>query len=329
MAQEKKYDVFISYSRKDFDEVNTFVEMLKRRIPTLDIWFDLTGIESGDEFRDKIISAIKRSQYVLFALSINSDQSKWTRKELQFASGKGKKIVPILLKGSKLEDMDWFLFEFGGVSYVDITDSKQIEQLIKNLASWTGKAIHSNQLKVETDEPISLGDVQELVALGAKLGSNDGSLVMDRLGCRDFMETQEKFDVFISYSNADKHIVEAICGYLESHNIRCFVAHRDIPRGVEWAKAIPPALKESKMMLAVFSKSFNISAQADNELHIAAKVKIPVLTFRLSDDHFEGVKEYFLIKSNWIDAFPEPEKRFGELLKSIALLINRKDVVQQ
>ena len=141
------------------------------------------------------------------------------------------------------------------------------------------------------------------------------------------METQEKFDVFISYSNADKQIVEAICGYLESHKIRCFVAHRDIPRGVEWALAIPPAIKESKMMLAVFSRSFNISAQADNELHIAAKIKIPFLTFRLTDDDFEGVKEYFLIKSNWIDAFPEPEKQFGELLKSIALLINRKDVI--
>ena len=172
MTQENKYDVFISYSRKDYDEVNAFVEMLKYSIPTLEIWFDLTGIESGDEFRDKIISAIKRSQYVLFALSINSDQSKWTRKELQFASSKGKKIVPILLKGAKLEDMDWFLFEFGGVSYVDITDSKQIEQLIKNIASWTGKAIHSNQLKVETDEPPSLGSVHELVALGAKLGSD-------------------------------------------------------------------------------------------------------------------------------------------------------------
>ena len=53
MEQQKKYDVFISYSRKDFDEVNAFVEMLKQRIPTLDIWFDLDGIESGDEFRDK------------------------------------------------------------------------------------------------------------------------------------------------------------------------------------------------------------------------------------------------------------------------------------
>ena len=190
MAQEKKYDIFISYSRKDFDEVNIFVKMLMHRIPTLEIWFDMTGIESGDEFRDKIISAIKRSQYVLFALSINSDQSKWTRKELQFANGKGKKIVPILLKGAKLEDMDWFLFEFGGVSYVDITDSKQIEQLIKNIASWTGKAIHSNQSKGDAAEPVSLGNVQELVALGAKLGSDGVPKELQEQFVNDLVKTK-------------------------------------------------------------------------------------------------------------------------------------------
>lgn len=141
MEQQKKYDVFISYSRKDFDEVNAFVEMLKLRIPTLDIWFDLDGIESGDEFRDKIISAIKRSKYVLFALSSNSDKSEWTRKELGFAKGKGIKIVPILLKGAQLQDMDWFLFEFSGVDCIDIIDTKQIDKLIKNLAKWTQKEL--------------------------------------------------------------------------------------------------------------------------------------------------------------------------------------------
>ena len=141
MEQQKKYDIFISYSRKDFDEVNAFVEMLKQRIPTLEIWFDLDGIESGDEFRDKIISAIKRSKYVLFALSKNSDQSEWTRKELGFAKGKGIKIVPILLKGAQLQDMDWFLFEFSGVDCIDIIDTKQIDKLIKNLAKWTQKEL--------------------------------------------------------------------------------------------------------------------------------------------------------------------------------------------
>ena len=44
MAQEKKYDVFISYSRKDYDEVKAFVDMLKERIPKLDVWMDLEEI---------------------------------------------------------------------------------------------------------------------------------------------------------------------------------------------------------------------------------------------------------------------------------------------
>jgi len=139
METQKKYDVFISYSRKDFDEVSRMAEMLKKRIPTLDVWFDLDGIESGDEFRDKIISAIKRSKYVLFALSLHSDQSEWTRKELTFAKGKGIKIIPILLQDTQLEKMDWFLFEFGGVDCIDLKDAKQVEKLVKNFSTWTNK----------------------------------------------------------------------------------------------------------------------------------------------------------------------------------------------
>ena len=133
-----------------------------------------------------------------------------------------------------------------------------------------------------------------------------------------------KYDVFISYSTIDKIIAEAVCGYLESHRVRCFVAYRDIPKGDDWAQAIPPALRGSRMMLAVFSQAFNVSEQTDNELHIAAHRKIPILTFRITDDDFDGAKEYFLAKSNWIDAFPEPEKQFGELLRSVQVLLGMK-----
>ena len=133
-----------------------------------------------------------------------------------------------------------------------------------------------------------------------------------------------KYDVFISYSTIDKIIAEAVCGYLESHRVRCFVAYRDIPKGDDWAQAIPPALRGSLMMLAVFSQAFNVSEQTDNELHIAAHRKIPILTFRITDDDFDGAKEYFLAKSNWIDAFPEPEKQFGELLRSVQVLLGMK-----
>lgn len=135
---------------------------------------------------------------------------------------------------------------------------------------------------------------------------------------------QTRYDVFISYSTIDKLIAEAVCGYLESNRVRCFVAYRDIPKGDDWAQAIPPALRGSRMMLAVFSQAFNMSEQTDNELHIAAHRKIPILTFRITEDDFDGAKEYFLAKSNWIDAFPEPEKQFGELLRSVQVLLGIK-----
>ncbi len=132
---------------------------------------------------------------------------------------------------------------------------------------------------------------------------------------------ESKYDVFISYSTNDKLITEGLLKYLEDNRIRCFVAYRDIYKGVDWAQAIPPALRGSRMMLAVFSREFNVSKQTDNELHIAAHRKIPILTFRITNDDFDGAKEFFLTKSNWIDAFPEPEKQFDELLRSVQVLL--------
>ena len=55
---EYKYDIFVSYSRKDKTLVEEFVNRLKVAIPKLEVWFDLTGIESGDEFDEKIISVM-------------------------------------------------------------------------------------------------------------------------------------------------------------------------------------------------------------------------------------------------------------------------------
>ena len=139
------------------------------------------------------------------------------------------------------------------------------------------------------------------------------------------MEQQKKYDVFISYSTVDKMIAEGVCVFLESHRIRCFVAYRDIPRGENWAHAIPTALRESRMMLVVFSKAYNKSIEADNEINIAARLKMPILTFRITDDDFDDTKEYFLAKSNRIDAFPKPQRQFGALLYGIETILSNRD----
>ena len=132
---------------------------------------------------------------------------------------------------------------------------------------------------------------------------------------------RNKYDVFISYSSKNQKVVEAMCAYLEQHKVRCFVAYRDIPKGVVWAKAIVEALDESKMMVVVFSEEFNLSDQVDREIELASEDKKPILTFRISNTMFKGAKKYYLKNINWIDAFPNPENLFDTLLDNVAKLI--------
>lgn len=132
------------------------------------------------------------------------------------------------------------------------------------------------------------------------------------------------YDVFISYSFDDQNIAESICGYLESKGYKCFVAHRDIPRGVVWAAAITNAIDESAMMAVVFSSSFNDSTQTDREIELASENRLPILTYRIADIQMTGAKKYYLKNLNWIDAFPDPESCLGRLLDSVSILIGSR-----
>ena len=50
-------EIFISYSRKDFDKVKAIKDEIDHELG-INCWMDLDGIESGEEFMSKIIAAI-------------------------------------------------------------------------------------------------------------------------------------------------------------------------------------------------------------------------------------------------------------------------------
>lgn len=130
-----KYDLFISYAREDLDEVSSLIRDLQSAIPGLTYWFDITGIESASDFEEKIITAISESKYVIFALSDYSMNSEWAKDEVTYAKNIGKKVIPVLLKGSALKE-GWFLFKFGRIDCIDSTSSVQMEKLTSDLLRW-------------------------------------------------------------------------------------------------------------------------------------------------------------------------------------------------
>ena len=67
------YDVFISYSRADSQEVGQVYHSLVES--GLVVWMDTDGIESGDAFKRTIVDAIGNSNIVLFFSSKSSNSS--------------------------------------------------------------------------------------------------------------------------------------------------------------------------------------------------------------------------------------------------------------
>ena len=120
------------------------------------------------------------------------------------------------------------------------------------------------------------------------------------------------YDVFISYSSKDQKIVEGLSAYLEQNKIRCFVDFRLLSG---------EAMKNSKMMVFIFSENSNLAPSVDREIEVFSRENKPVLLFKIDNTKYKGVKEFHLANLYHIDAFPDPEKWFKELYETIKHLL--------
>jgi Protein of unknown function (DUF3365)/TIR domain len=131
-------------------------------------------------------------------------------------------------------------------------------------------------------------------------------------------------DVFISHSNKDKTIAEAICHQLEANGIRCWIAPRDIQFGSDWTEGIMHGISSCKVFVLVFSDSANTSDHVRREVAKAFSLGLAVIPFRTEDVAPNRSLSYFLETVHWLDAFPSPtESYFGTLSDQIKRLLEQ------
>ena len=134
-------------------------------------------------------------------------------------------------------------------------------------------------------------------------------------------------DVFITYSADDKAVADAVCATLESGNIRCWIAPRDVLPGTEWAEALIDAIDESHVVVLVLSFASNSSPQVIREVGRAASKGIPIIPLRIDDVTPSKAMEFFVSSHHFLDAQTPPlEKHLRQLTNTVQQLLTRKRV---
>ena len=131
--------------------------------------------------------------------------------------------------------------------------------------------------------------------------------------------------VFISYSSEDKPVADAICNYLESREIRCWVAPRDILPGMNYQESIIDAIDSSSIMVLIFSSHSNKSPHVLSEVNEAMSNEVIIIPFRIEDILPSKAMKYLISTPHWLDAMTPPlEQHIRELEETIRILIEKK-----
>ncbi len=133
--------------------------------------------------------------------------------------------------------------------------------------------------------------------------------------------------IFISHSSKDAAFAQKVCTIMESNNLFCWIAPRDIPYGNEWCEEIPVAISKSKVMLFIYSEnSNNKSDQVIREIHQAIKNGITIIPIRLSMKDYNPSLDYFISLYHWLQIDKDcTSQQLTELARRITLFINDVD----
>ncbi len=132
-----KYDVFISYSRKDSAVADKVCAAFDRA--GISYFIDRQGIGGGFEFPRVLAENIIDSQLFLLLASENAYASKFTTNEIIFAFNKKPKhsILPYIIDGSSLPlELE---FTFAGINWRNITDHPIDSVLVTDILALLGK----------------------------------------------------------------------------------------------------------------------------------------------------------------------------------------------
>ena len=129
-------------------------------------------------------------------------------------------------------------------------------------------------------------------------------------------------ETFICYSTKDEIIANAVCHFLEEHNIKCWMAPRDVGAGI-YARSIINAITTCKLMVLIYTNHVNFSEHVRKELERAVAKGKPIIPLRTEEVIPSPEIEYYISEMHWLDAMTPPlEVHLTKLVRVVGDLLD-------
>ena len=119
--------------------------------------------------------------------------------------------------------------------------------------------------------------------------------------------------VFISHSSRDRKMAQTISAALEHRGFRCWISSRDIGPGENFQEAIVRAIRQSRVMVLVFTGNANNSNEIKKEMALASQHNLAVIPVRVEDVVPNDAFAYEFATRQWIDTFDNWEHAIERL----------------
>ena len=108
-------------------------------------------------------------------------------------------------------------------------------------------------------------------------------------------------EVFISYCERDRQLAETTCAKLESCSIPCFLASRDMRSGADAALAENWAIKNSRIMVVIFTDTANNSPKIARQLQTAMDSGLTIFPLKMTSMPLSDTMQFYLSTVHWLD----------------------------
>ncbi|MHA1983586.1 MAG: toll/interleukin-1 receptor domain-containing protein, partial [Candidatus Hodarchaeales archaeon] len=135
--------------------------------------------------------------------------------------------------------------------------------------------------------------------------------------------------IFISHASEDRNVAYRTVDALESEDIKCWIAPRDISGGERFVNSIMDAIRQCELFIVLISRNSNRAPYVKSETASAFENNKRLLPIRIEDVEPDEELRFYIGGHHWIESWNKPSEIYlFDIVKEVNnLLYYERDII--